>query len=79
LVLLWRAGTQVEARRETPERLSNGDWNEWAVAVENRHPFRARLTVADELPEPFQARGRGRTRTVSAGETETPRRTGRAA
>jgi len=73
LVLLWRAGDQVAARRHTPERLSNGDWNEWRVEVENRHPFRTRLTVADELPEPFQARSRGRTRSVSAGETETLR------
>ena len=60
----------VQAQRHTPERLSNGDWNEWAVTIENRHPFRAALTVLDELPAQFQSRDGGRTRRIAAGETQ---------
>lgn len=76
VALLWGTGGEasngsIQARRDTPERLSNGDWNEWSVTAESRYPFPATLTVADELPAEFQARGRGRERSVAAGASET--------
>lgn len=69
-VLLFRTSGRVRAHRRTPERLSNGDWNQWTVEVENRHFFPATLTVLDELPVQFQERGRGRIRHVASGATE---------
>ena len=71
LVLLFRRSRsgdpQVGARRRTPDRLSNGDWNEWTVEVENRYPSRVMLTVLDELPVQFQRREQGRNQVVPAG------------
>ena len=56
LVLLFRTPAGVRARRDTPERLSNGDPNPLRLYLENSYPFAARLAVLDELPVQFQAR-----------------------
>jgi uncharacterized protein (DUF58 family) len=44
------------ARRELPDRLSNGDENPLAIYLENRYAFRATVDVIDEIPFQFQRR-----------------------
>jgi len=56
LVLLHRSKRGVFARRDLPERLSNGDENELKIYVENFYPFGISLGVIDEIPFQFQER-----------------------
>ena len=44
------------ARREVPDRLSNGDENPITIYLENRYPFRVDAEVIDEIPFQFQRR-----------------------
>lgn len=44
------------ARRELPDRLSNGDENPLTIYLENRYGFRADVEVVDEIPFQFQRR-----------------------
>ncbi len=54
-IFLWtRKG--LFARRETMEKLSNGDQNEIKIYLENKYPYPVWLKVVDELPVQFQAR-----------------------
>lgn len=46
----------VFARRDTLDKLSNGDDNPVQILIENRYLFPIRLGVIDELPFQFQAR-----------------------
>jgi uncharacterized protein (DUF58 family) len=55
-VLLFWPGKPVFARRDLPDRLSNGDENPLTIFLENRYPFRASLEVIDEIPVQFQRR-----------------------
>lgn len=64
--LLWGSGGGVRAARAVPDKLSLGDDNPVEVEVTSDYPFRARLTVLDEVPVQFQERGAGRTLTVPA-------------
>lgn len=54
--LLFRPKTAFFARRELPERLSNGDENPLTIYLENRYTFRADVEVIDEIPFQFQRR-----------------------
>ncbi|MFD2571227.1 DUF58 domain-containing protein [Spirosoma soli] len=54
--LLFRTKAGVFARRELPDRLSNGDQNPLAIYLENRYVFRADVEVIDEIPFQFQRR-----------------------
>ena len=44
------------ARREVPDRLSNGDENPLTIYLENRYAFRVDVDVIDEIPVQFQRR-----------------------
>ena len=44
------------ARRDVPDRLSNGDENPLSIYLENRYSFRADVDVIDEIPFQFQRR-----------------------
>lgn len=44
------------ARREAPERFSNGDDNEIRIHLANHYPFRVQLELIDEIPPLFQIR-----------------------
>ena len=44
------------ARRDVPDRLSNGDENPLTIYLENRYPFRTDVEVIDEIPFQFQRR-----------------------
>ena len=49
-------GRSLNAKRITPERLSNGDENIIKVAIENRMSFSLKVLIIDELPYQFQIR-----------------------
>ena len=44
------------ARRDVPDRLSNGDENPLTIYLENRYPFQVDVEVIDEIPFQFQRR-----------------------
>jgi uncharacterized protein (DUF58 family) len=48
--------TAFFARRDVPDRLSNGDDNPLTIYLENRYPFRTDVEVIDEIPFQFQRR-----------------------
>ena len=59
--LLFRAKTGNNrepffARRDVPDRLSNGDENSLTIYLENRYAFRVDTEVIDEIPFQFQRR-----------------------
>ncbi|GAB3034447.1 DUF58 domain-containing protein [Spirosoma pulveris] len=56
--LLFRLGPRpgIFARREVPDRLSNGDENPITIYLENQYTFAAHLEVIDEIPFQFQRR-----------------------
>ena len=54
--LIFRIEKGVDARRRTPERLSNGDENPVELQFANSYSFPVRLEIIDELPEQFQRR-----------------------
>lgn len=56
ILLLYRTSNGVFARRQAPERLSNGDDNEIGVYIENFYPFAIKAGIIDEIPHQFQKR-----------------------
>lgn len=46
----------MNAFRETPNRLSNGDENGIKIFIENRYPFTINCEIIDEIPFEFQKR-----------------------
>lgn len=56
VLLLYRIGNGIAARREATEKLSNGDDNPIEIYVENFYGFSVRAAILDELPFQFQIR-----------------------
>ncbi len=56
VLMLYRVRDGVRARREMPDRLSNGDANVIRLFVENGYGFALHAEVIDELPFRFQIR-----------------------
>lgn len=56
LLLLYNTKRGVFARRDLPDRLSNGDENEIVLHTENFYPFTVRIGIIDEIPFQFQNR-----------------------
>ncbi|MGI9176076.1 MAG: DUF58 domain-containing protein, partial [Rhodothermales bacterium] len=71
VLLLWRVRRGVEARRETPDRLSNGDDNDLRIHLENHYRFPLSATVLDELPFQFQMRDADYRVRIPSGEAKT--------
>ncbi len=55
-ILLYRGKNLLFARRELPEKLSNGDVNVISVFIENSYRMPIRATLIDEIPVQFQVR-----------------------
>ncbi len=55
ILLFWPA-KPVFARRDLPDRLSNGDENPLSIFLENHYSFKSSLEVIDEIPVQFQRR-----------------------
>ena len=54
--ILYRLKNGVDAKRNTPKRLSNGDENPIQIEVKNSYGFRVNVRVIDEVPHQFQLR-----------------------
>ena len=59
------------ARRDTYDKLSNGDRNPVSIYLENNYVFKAYITVIDELPFQFQSRNNFFRLSVDAGGSKT--------
>ena len=55
-VLLFGHPKGIFARRDTPERLSNGDENPLQLYLQNNYRFKTKLQIIDEIPFQFQRR-----------------------
>jgi uncharacterized protein (DUF58 family) len=53
---LYRRRKGIQAFRNCPERLSNGDMNTISISMTNKYPFRVVVTVVEEVPFQFQKR-----------------------
>lgn len=53
---LYRQKRGIDAFRNCPERLSNGDVNTISLSVSNKHPFRVAIKIIEEVPFQFQKR-----------------------
>ncbi len=56
IIILFVAKNPIEALRETPEKLSNGDENEIIVRIKNKYTFPIYSRIIDEIPHQFQVR-----------------------
>ncbi|MDC7998976.1 DUF58 domain-containing protein [Gilvibacter sediminis] len=56
ILLLYRNKLGIEAQRELPEKLSNGDDNDVKIKLRNSFRFTAHLRIIDELPKQWQIR-----------------------
>ena len=55
-IMLYRPKKGIFARREAPERLSNGDENPLSIYLENHYDFPVQIQIIDEIPFQFQKR-----------------------
>ncbi len=67
LAVLYRVQKGIVARRNTPEKLSNGDENEITLELENYYNFTIKTEIFDELPFQFQKRDTSFLAKVSSG------------
>lgn len=59
LLLYTSSKLQLIAKRQTPERLSNGDINEIKISLKNHYSFKISVEIIDEIPFQFQKRDFG--------------------
>jgi uncharacterized protein (DUF58 family) len=55
ILSVYRSG-RIHGKRDTPDRLSNGDANEIRIHLENLYSFPAKISIIDEIPFQFQLR-----------------------
>ncbi len=68
-----RRGSPFFARRDVPDRLSNGDENPLTIYLENRYGFSVDVEVIDEIPFQFQRRNVLFRARLGVGQTESIR------
>jgi hypothetical protein len=56
LFVLYSGRKGIEAERELPDRLSNGDDNIIRISLKNNYPIPVSLDIIDEIPFQFQKR-----------------------
>ena len=71
VVILYSNNNGLFGRRNTLDKLSNGDDNLIQIVLENRYLFPSRLTVIDEIPFQFQARDTEFNLTIESGKNKT--------
>jgi uncharacterized protein (DUF58 family) len=54
--LLFKIKDGIIAERQTPKKLSNGDFNDIYIRIKNQYPQNVTLQIIDELPYQFQFR-----------------------
>ncbi len=71
ILLLYRNRLGIQANRELPEKLSNGDVNEIKIHATNRFSFSVNVFLIDELPVQWQRRDFKIRSKLSPGQTKT--------
>lgn len=56
IVTIYRPKRGIQAVRNSPDRLSNGDINTVSISVTNRYSFKISATIVEEVPFQFQKR-----------------------
>jgi uncharacterized protein (DUF58 family) len=56
ILMLYIGKRTIFARRDIPEKLSNGDENEIRIYIENHYRFAINVNLIDEIPFQFQVR-----------------------
>jgi uncharacterized protein (DUF58 family) len=56
IVVLFRNKEGIIGSRITPDKLSNGDYNDLIIFLENNYGFKVSLRIIDEIPFQFQLR-----------------------
>lgn len=56
LYLMYATKNGIRAQRNLPQKLSNSDQNKLAVQLTSKFPFKAFVSIIDELPVQFQKR-----------------------
>lgn len=56
LLILYRVKNGIEAKRELPDRFSNGDQNPVLIKLKNNYSINVNLSLIDEVPLQFQKR-----------------------
>ena len=69
-IMLYRSKKGIFARREAPERLSNGDENPLSIYLENHYDFPVHIQIIDEIPFQFQKRDLMFRTTLKVAETQ---------
>jgi uncharacterized protein (DUF58 family) len=69
-IMLYRAKKGIFARREAPDRLSNGDENPLSIYLENHYDFPIQIQIIDEIPFQFQKRDLMFRTALKVGETQ---------
>lgn len=67
----YRQKKGITARRNCPDRLSNGDINTLSISVTNRYPFRVSVKIIEEVPFQFQKRDLYFNTSIGVDNTET--------
>ncbi|MCW3084537.1 MAG: hypothetical protein JWP12_1903 [Bacteroidetes bacterium] len=70
-IILFSNKNGFFARRDTYDKLSNGDKNSIQLFVENKYMFAVKINVIDELPFQFQSRNISFTLAVEPGKSKT--------
>ncbi|MDG1572566.1 DUF58 domain-containing protein [Robiginitalea sp. M366] len=71
-LLLYGSRGRVEAKRELPERFSNGDLNPVQLYLRNTYLFPVRYTLIEELPVRLQIRDFSRSGRLGSGAAHSP-------
>ncbi len=71
LLLLYHQKEAIQASRNMPERLSNGDRNQITLEITNLYPFEAYVQLIDEIPYVFQIRDFAINKKLAPAETHT--------
>ncbi len=71
MISLYSNKNGIYGRRDTLDKLSNGDDNLIQIILENHYLFPSRLTVIDEVPFQFQARDTAFKLTIGAKKNKT--------
>lgn len=56
IYLLFGNNTGIDAQRNLPQKLSNSDFNPINITFQSYYPFKAYISIIDELPVQFQKR-----------------------
>ncbi len=71
IIILFANKNGFFARRDTLDKLSNGDENPVQIILENNYVFPTKITVIDELPFQFQARDKEFKTKLNPGKSKT--------